>query len=199
MLGQTDAMMIKDQGTALVSGSQFPTFARSMVATARFTSRGAPGSREVLIQVSLAGGDTKYATVTIEVTGTQPPPSFQVVRTSCAGVLGNALTSGSFLMPGNQIRSPNNRYQLVFQTDGNLVLYDTNFSMPSVVWAANTYDRGGARALMNADGSLQVQMGNGLVLWSTYRYSTGSVVSVQDDSDLVVFQRNSCTPVWSRR
>jgi hypothetical protein len=63
----------------------------------------------------------------------------------CGGVRGAELAAGSVLNPGECLQSYNGSYQLIMQTDGNLVLYRTSNWSPC--WASswernNQYYRG---------------------------------------------------------
>ena len=77
----------------------------------------------------------------------------------------STLPSGASLTPGQAIQSPNGRYRLAMQSDGNLVEYNGS----SVVWASGT-NPAGARATMQDDGNLVVYNASNTALWAS---STG--------------------------
>ncbi|GAA5159612.1 hypothetical protein GCM10023321_41000 [Pseudonocardia eucalypti] len=58
------------------------------------------------------------------------------------------LASGASLAPDQSLRSRNGQYQLIQQTDGNLVLYRAPHA---VVWSSQTTGEGN-RTVMRADG-----------------------------------------------
>lgn len=53
---------------------------------------------------------------------------------------------------------------VVFQTDGNLVVYDGN---GSVRWSPNTYDKGARSLVLQRDGNLVIYNGSDSALWAT--------------------------------
>lgn len=68
------------------------------------------------------------------------------------------------LKEGNWLMSPNKAYILVFQTDGNLVIYRrSNFQS---LWATGTNGQGATKALIQSDGNLVVY-NNNTPLWSS--------------------------------
>ena len=72
------------------------------------------------------------------------------------------LPSGGSLTAGQSIESPNGRYRLTMQGDGNLVEYhDAN-----VAWASGTSSPG-SRAVMQGDGNLVVYNASNTALWAS--------------------------------
>jgi hypothetical protein len=71
---------------------------------------------------------------------------------------------GSTLTGGQKVTSPNGRYSLTVQADGNAVV-----STPSrrVVWNSGTWANNGSRLVMQNDGNLVVYAPNGRALWSS--------------------------------
>ena len=63
------------------------------------------------------------------------------------------LPSGSQLTPGQQISSPDGRYRLIFQTDGNLVIYRAD-GVP--VWWTGTVGISPNVARMQTDGNFVI-------------------------------------------
>jgi hypothetical protein len=64
------------------------------------------------------------------------------------------LPSGGFLQPGQLLASPNGRFTLTMQTDGNLVEAAANRKAP--IWATATSGNFGAYVVMQSDGDLVV-------------------------------------------
>lgn len=102
---------------------------------------------------------------------------------------------GFALTPGQQYRSPNGRYCLIFQTDGNLVHYD---ALPSwhYTWNARTQGKGADLCVMQPDGNLAVYS-RGQCLWSSGTAGNpGSRLEIQNDGNLVIYRANG-TAAWS--
>lgn len=85
------------------------------------------------------------------------------------------------LEPGQQITSPNGRYTLRMQTDGNLVTYN---QVGRPIWAAGTA-LPGLRLAGQSDGNLVLYSGS-RPLWWTGTHSTADRIRLQDDGNLVV-------------
>jgi murein DD-endopeptidase len=70
--------------------------------------------------------------------------------------------SGTTIAPGSIISSPNGQFQLVAQTDGNLVEYGVG---GAVLWASNTAGHGGGAFRLRTDGKL-VGIQRGTTYWA---------------------------------
>jgi YD repeat-containing protein len=108
------------------------------------------------------------------------------------------------LMPGqtltaNQTRtSPNGRYQLQFQEDGNLVLLDLQNPGGEPPWGSNTHGTGAVQVLMQEDGNLVIRRADLSVVkhTSTHQYP-GAYLEVLDDGRLIVYAPSGAE-VWHR-
>jgi len=111
---------------------------------------------------------------------------------------GNDMLSGEVLTPGKMIKSKNGTYSLVYQGDGNLVLYKKESNGGSrALWASNTYGKPGAVCNMQYDGRLVIFDQNGKILWATNTFGhTGSRLYVQDDGNVVIYNANN-KPIWA--
>ncbi|MFZ6876518.1 hypothetical protein ACO0LF_31110, partial [Undibacterium sp. Di27W] len=100
-----------------------------------------------------------------------------------------SMGAGENLMEGQALYSANGRFQLVLQPDGNLVVYDRqqgSAANPYVVWSTNTRAPSGSTGLaMQTDGNL-VLYHAGLPLWQSATQGSGMVLSLRDDSNLVM-------------
>ena len=65
------------------------------------------------------------------------------------------LTHEQSLFPGETLTSPEGQYELIMQTDGNLVIYDV-WNGRSPVWASDTVGAPNTRAEMQDDGNLVI-------------------------------------------
>jgi len=111
-----------------------------------------------------------------------PPPPF----------VSNQLSAGGALMAEGKIQSTNARYALLYQADGNLVLYDTNVA----IWAANTFGQPVGRTIMQDDGNLAIYGANNEFVWNTGTTSPGSLLLLQDDGNLVIYAADGA-PLWA--
>jgi murein DD-endopeptidase MepM/ murein hydrolase activator NlpD len=96
-----------------------------------------------------------------------------------------------------------NNYRLVFQNDGNLVLYKpSNLGKPSnsVVWATGTVNQGN-RFAIEADGNIVLYNRNNESIWATNTAGNrGASLVVQTDGNLVVYKPGPNDPknvLWS--
>jgi hypothetical protein len=114
---------------------------------------------------------------------------------SCSKVALTTVKSGAMLKPDTFVLSPSRQYKLVYQADGNLVLYRAS---GQVVWANGKLTPGGM-VTMQTDGNLVSYSAAKKALWASNTATKGSYLAVQDDGNLVVYGANSCTPSWSIR
>jgi len=142
------------------------------------------------------------------------PTSHEPVTSTreAAVVGGNSLVGGSRLNSGDVLYSTSQKIYLTMQTDGNLALRFSPFGTWSVIlWASNTYGNPGAYAVMQDDGNFVVytpqncqrdpQLGVPICsiskpLWATGTNPNGSLLWVQDDGNLVVYDAHG-SPLWA--
>jgi hypothetical protein len=116
------------------------------------------------------------------------------------------LAANEALGEGQALTSPNGKYTLAMQGDGNLVLYaDLSSGSPSVKWA--TYTQKGqstdtTRFVLQSDLNLVVYLGAGTPLWSAASSLLNGKIAgpptlvLQDDGNLVLYGAES-TVIWS--
>lgn len=106
------------------------------------------------------------------------------------------LVSGARLLPGQSLRSSTGRYRLLYQSDGNLVMYDdVDRTAP---WASHTAGTGAGRAVMQGDENFVVYDALGSGSWATSTTgNTNAYLTIQDDGNLVVY-RSDGQAVWNR-
>lgn len=103
---------------------------------------------------------------------------------------------------GHFMQSPDRRYRLVLQSDGNLVLY----SPTRAIWSSGTAGNPGAVLRHQTDNNVVLYSKAGKALWSTRTGSNNqqenwqfrSYLSLQNDGNLVLY-RESRGAVWSTR
>lgn len=102
------------------------------------------------------------------------------------------LQSGARIDEFLDVRSPNQRYRLVMQGDGNLVLY----AGPRALWSTGTAGTSGNFAIMQADGNLVVYRPDGSAAWSSGTAGNpGARLYVQDDGNVVIYLGSSA--LWA--
>ncbi len=89
-------------------------------------------------------------------------------------------------------------YTLIFQDDGNLVLYKTSQFLQSagVVWSSGTSGTGYMMAF-GTDGDMNIYSSGGCSVWSTNTSgNNGATFAVQDDGNLVIYS-SAGKAVWN--
>ena len=118
-------------------------------------------------------------TAAVTVTGATPP------RADASGTA--YLDRGEQLSGGQALVSPNGRFRLVAQADGNVVEYAGD---GRVLWASSGFSAG-ARVVLQADGNLVSYAGDGRALWSSGTWGSGArQLVVQDDGNLVLYRQD---------
>ena len=104
------------------------------------------------------------------------------------------LQSGELLQPDDRLNSSDGRWHLIYQLDGNLVLYDANWRP---IWHTGTDGSRPGMAIMQLDGNFVVYDAEGVPLWSSERsfgYS-GARLAMQNDGNLVIYGPDGA-PLW---
>lgn len=116
-------------------------------------------------------------------TNTSPSENAQVNESAGTGVI---------LLPGQQMQTPDRKYSLFMQGDGNLVLYSSG----KAIWATNTNGKAVEFFAVQSDGNLVLYGASGNPLWaSNTNGSGGSTLFLQEDGNLVLYSRNGA--VWA--
>jgi hypothetical protein len=104
------------------------------------------------------------------------------------------LASGQVLYAGQKRTSADDRFELAFQGDGNLVLYRLQDGV--ALWATHTHAPDG-QLHMQSDGNLVIYSAEGVALWhtSTFNYP-GAHLFVQRDGNVVIYDYFGY-PVWA--
>ena len=105
----------------------------------------------------------------------------------------DVLKPGQGLRPGQSLVSKNKRARLVFQTDGNVVLYGDGRPL----WDTRSVGRGGRLFVNQAtDGNLVLYGAGNAVIWSSNPAGGPVDVAIQNDANLVKYT-GAGQPVWS--
>ena len=102
--------------------------------------------------------------------------------------VGDHIVSHREIAEGSYLESNNNRYKLVVQGDGNLVIYEG--AIP--VWATGTDGKGVPpfKLAMQGDGNLVMYDGNGKPTWDSKTNAKGRGpfrLTMQDDRNIVIY------------
>ena len=103
----------------------------------------------------------------------------------------NTLYPGERLQAGEQLTSPNGRYILVMQADGNLVEYDSG----RPVWASGTSDANSTFEAQ-ADGNFVIYAPGHVARWATNTNQANSIMVIQDDRNVVIYAPGNVA-VWA--
>jgi astacin len=107
-----------------------------------------------------------------------------------------AVFAGEGLGPNQSVWSCDQRFQLVMQGDGNLVLYQGGIAGGSAIWSAGTDGKAGYAMWMQADGNLVLYSQTAPLFASNTAGQAGASLAIQDDGNLVVYAPDG-HPVWA--
>ncbi|MFE7382429.1 tyrosinase family protein [Streptomyces zhihengii] len=97
---------------------------------------------------------------------------------------GDRMRPGDTLRGGDSIGSGDGRYRLVYETDGNLVLYRDGERTPR--WSSGTQRRSPGMCVMQMDGDLTIDDGDGQRVWSLGTDGRGNRLRLTDEGTLEV-------------
>lgn len=147
---------------------------------------------------SLPQGTRKYAE------GLPVPGKAAAPRERPDASSARVMTPGMVLNPGEQTTSDSGNARLIYQADGNLVLYvlragalPTNDPNASWVarWASNTYGQPAGICAMQGDGNLVLYAPDGRPIWSSNTWGhPGAILAVQDDENVVIYEGSNA--IW---
>jgi hypothetical protein len=119
------------------------------------------------------------------------------VPATCSAPAGPAFTGtmppGSYLWPGQYMLSNDGRFKLVYQMDGNLVLYWGT----SAMWSSGSAGTVPGSMTFNSGGTIYVSDAAGTTRYGSGSYpGAGSRLDMQNDGNLVVYRANG-TSAWA--
>ncbi|NTW62451.1 lectin [Candidatus Saccharibacteria bacterium] len=101
-----------------------------------------------------------------------------------------SLNTNQVLSVNESVVSSNEKYALILQSDGNLVLY----SQGKAIWASWTVGKGGVKLIMQTDGNLVMYDKDWKAIWNSKTSGKGtSFLCMQDDGNLVIYNTKSYT------
>jgi hypothetical protein len=105
--------------------------------------------------------------------------------------LGATIGADEKLGADDYLQSPNKRFRLYMQKDGNLVVRDGEQAM----WESRTAGAG-AFAYLQKDGNFVIRAASGKALWTSKTSGTGVTLQMRDDGDAVL-RSSSGKALWS--
>lgn len=146
--------------------------------------------------------------LTLMVWGISLVPSFA----EDAAVITASPTHAGYLFDHEKISSPNGKYVLVMQKDGNLVLYDSKCGIAPKcsLWNSGSYrEQGQYFMAIQPDGNLVIYMGKPPVgeerhIWNTKTFGAlgNYFLAIQDDANIVIYRGtpgNNRGAIWSSK
>jgi hypothetical protein len=107
---------------------------------------------------------------------------------------GDTMSAGGALYAGSQLTSASGQYTLLYQDDGNLVIYGPD---GSAIWSTGTNTSNLGEVDMQGDGNFVVYDAGGIAVWSTGTGGNpGAWVIMQDDGNLVVYSASGAA-LWA--
>ncbi len=114
-------------------------------------------------------------------------------KKSCGDFEVNALDSSNTEFSTDKSWKLCSGYKVVFQKDGNLVVYNKN---DKIIWSAGTHDKGADRLSLLPNGDLVIYK-QVYPVWSSGTHGNpGSVLAVQEDGNLAIYNRYQ-KPIWA--
>lgn len=114
----------------------------------------------------------------------------------------NRINMNDTLQPGQDRWSLNGKYQLFFQEDANLVLYQNVGNSRNPLWSTNTTSKTGSsgyKLQLQHDGNLVVSNAKGPV-WSSNSFKYGAkapYIVVQDDGNVALYDNSVAGCHWA--
>ena len=119
--------------------------------------------------------------------------SIKVLTGSAA--TGDTAYSNGILKIGGSITSSDKRFYLVYQGDGNLVLYRKSDN--KALWASNTVTSRVGVTIMQGDGNLVIYDTNMVPYWASNTAGNSNArLVMQSDGNLVIY-RSDNRPIWA--
>jgi len=103
------------------------------------------------------------------------------------------LTAGMRLYPDQEVVSPGGTTRLLYQTDGNLVLYGPG----GALWASDTFGYSAGHATLQGDGNLVVYDADGVPRWASGTSADGGYLRVHDDGYATVYDASGVALWWT--
>ena len=102
---------------------------------------------------------------------------------AASAVMFSNLSAGQTLGPGESVSSDDGSFTLLYQDDGNLVLY----SGAGALWSTGTVGTEPGFASMQGDGNFVVYDASGNAVWASNTFGDGNWLAVQNDGNVVIY------------
>lgn len=133
--------------------------------------------------------------------GVTPPASYDITVTGTSSSIERATmvtlsVNPQVLSAGQVITSDNGQFRLIYQSDGNLVLYDHRNQ--TALWSTNTAGTTVGQAIMQSDGNFVLYDGDGDARWASGTSGNPKAyLLVQNDGNIVVYSPDGRS-LWDR-
>lgn len=105
----------------------------------------------------------------------------------------NTFVNSGGIYPGQLLQTPDRRFKLIFQYDGNLVLYSPNRAL----WSSGTAGKPAVITRIQGDGNIVIYDINGRPVWNSGTdRNPNSTLFLQQDGNLVLYNAQN-RAVWS--
>ncbi|MGJ7521504.1 galactose oxidase-like domain-containing protein [Variovorax sp. LT1P1] len=104
------------------------------------------------------------------------------------------LAAGEQLIPGQRLVSPDGRFGLAFEENGNLVL--TEYASGTVRWQSGTAGKPSARLTMGSEGDLVLYGLDPLPIWRSGNAPAGATSAALGNDGVLALHRPDGTAVW---
>lgn len=111
------------------------------------------------------------------------------------------MANGSSLGINNALSTPDRKFSLGLQPDGNLVLHRTDRQPYLPLWSSDTAGKGATSVTLGSDGILRMTDNRGNVVWQSHQNGNYGryVFQIQQDGNAVIYRQDSVgtDPVWN--
>lgn len=122
-----------------------------------------------------------------------PRPGFTLYQGKIPGPV--SLAPGGDLKSNQYVRSPSGKYRLVYQSDGNLVLYNGS----SALWSSVTYQYSTGKAVMQTDGNLVVYDAGNVARFASHTSgNSGAYLAVTNLGTVAIYSSSGYVVLWWR-
>jgi hypothetical protein len=108
---------------------------------------------------------------------------------------GSLMRVGQTLSRRQTLTSPSGEFILVYQDDGNLVLY--RYDQDRAVWATNTHHTSVGECVLQEDGNLVVYNGEGHAVWASGTNGRPVTLLAMHDDGVLTLQDAAGDKIWS--
>ncbi|HEX3786081.1 MAG TPA: beta-galactosidase [Pseudonocardiaceae bacterium] len=179
----TNSVTLNPAGLDLTSGAYHVVTASGAVVPQQVVSGGICASANVAA-ASLA----EWNVVPGAAPAGTPTPASCAPPAACG-----TLTANEYLGSNGALTSCDGRFNLIMQSDGNLVLYEGS----TVLWASNTVNSSATKAILQGDGNFVLYTSAGAAVWASGTSgNSGASLTVGDDGNVIIASSTGTT-LWS--